>query len=137
MKAAVHSGQPPIAVIMSDPSHVEWNMWDYRLFKAHYILQDWYRDGVPIWWDESERVTFDAKARVSKSRAAIERAQESSGKDKKSTPGRYFIAEPRVMDGGEMPTREEWLEEQKLKAGSKPIVKFDRDSKEQIIQGRK
>lgn len=138
LKAAVNSGQPPIAVIMSDPSHVEWDMWDYRLFKAHYILQDWYRDGIPIWWDESERVTFDAKARVSKSRAAIERAQDaSSGKDKKPTPGRYFVAEPRVMDGGDLPTREEWLEEQMAKSGSKPISKFDTDNRTQIVQGRK
>lgn len=134
----MHSGQPPIAVILSDPSHDKWDMWDYRLFKAHYILQDWYRDGVPIWWDESERVTFDAKARVSKSRAAIERAQDaSSGKSKKPTPGRYFVAEPRVMDGGEFPTREEWLEEQKAKSGSKPVTKFNSDSKGKIVQGRK
>jgi hypothetical protein len=134
----VHSGQPPIAVILSDPSHDKWNMWDYRLFKAYYILQDWYRDGIPIWWDESERVTFDAKARLSKSRAAIERAQEAaSGKGKKSVPGRYFVAEPRVMDGGEMPTREEWIEEQKFKAGAKPVSKFASDGKGQIIQGRK
>jgi hypothetical protein len=113
-------------------------MWDYRLFKAHYILQDWYRDGIPIWWDESERVTFDAKARLSKSRAAIERAQEAaSGKGKKSVPGRYFVAEARVMDGGEMPTREEWIEEQKVKAGAKPVSKFASDSKGKIIQGRK
>ena len=137
MKAAVHSGQPPIAVILSDPSHDKWNMWDYRLFKAHYILQDWYRDGIPIWWDESDRVTFDAKARVSKSRAAIERAQESGSKNKKSTPGRYFIAEPRVMDGGELPTRDEWIEEQKVKSGVKPVNIFSDDNNTQIVQGRK
>ena len=94
------------------------------MFKAHYILEDWYRDGVPLWWDESDRVTFDAKARVSKSRAAIERAQESEGKKKSRQHGRYFIAEPRVMDGGDFPTREEWLEEQERKKGevkSRPV----------------
>lgn len=90
-------------------------MWDYRLIKAHYILEDWYRDGVPIWWDESDRVTFDAKARTSKSRAAIERAQEADSKKKNKSYGKYFIAEPRLMEGDEMPTRGEWLEEQDRK----------------------
>ncbi len=107
-------------------------MWDYRLIKAHYILEDWYRDGVPIWVDESDRITFDAKARVSKSRAAIERAQEADGKKKSKSYGRYFVAEPRVMDGGEMPTREEWLEEQNSKRG-KPL----RQPRErQVLQGK-
>jgi hypothetical protein len=99
-------------------------------------MQDWYRDGIPVWWDESERVTFDAKARISKSRAAIDRAQEANSKKKKSTPGVYFVAEPRVMDGGEMPTRAEWLEEQSRLAGSNPLIRRN-DSGEQILQGRK
>lgn len=108
-----------MAVIFNNPSHTTWSVWDYKLFKAHYILQDWYRDGVPIWVDESDRVSFDAKARVSKARAAIERAQDNASKgNKKPVYGRYFIAEPRVMDGGELPTREEWLEEQQAKNGS-------------------
>lgn len=122
LKAAVHVGHPPTAVIFSDPSHTEWTVWDYRLIKAHFLLEDWYRDGIPVWWDESDRVTFDAVARVSKSRAAIERAQDAaSGKGKKSVPGRYFIAEPRVMDGGEMPTRQEWIDEQMLKRGDNNV----------------
>lgn len=123
---------------MNDPDHKEWDEWDYKLFKAYYVLQDWYRDGIPIWWDESERVTFDAKPRVSKSRAAIERAQDaaSSGK-KKSVPGRYFIAEPRVMDGGELPTRDEWIEEQQIKSGVVSSNKFDENNRGQITQGRK
>ena len=109
-------------------------MWDYRLIKAHYILQDWYRDGVPLWWDESDRITFDAKARISKSRAAIERAQESDNKKKSKSYGRYYIVEPRVMDGGEMPTREEWLEEQERKKGNTKIRQPDRNP--HILQGK-
>lgn len=97
-------------------------MWDYRLLKAHYILQDWYRDGVPLWWDESDRVTFDAKPRFSKSRAAVERAQEALSKKKTKSYGQYFVTEPRVIDGGELPTREEWIEEQKRKAGDKTVT---------------
>lgn len=140
MKAAVASGQPPTAVLFSDPTHKEWTVWDYRLIKAHFMLQDWYRDGVPIWWDESERVTFNAKARVSKSRAAIERAQDASTKNnKKPVPGRYFVAEAVVTDGGELPTREEWMKEQASKSGPQQVVsKFGSPvEKNKIVQGRK
>jgi hypothetical protein len=132
----VKSGQPPLAVIFDDPTHDKWDVWDYRLFKAHYILEDWYRDGIPIWWDESDRVTFDAKARVSKSRAAIERAQEADSKKKSKSHGRYFTAEPRVMDGGELPTRDEWLAEQEVKRGETKQRPMRSESK-QILQGRK
>lgn len=42
------------------------------------------------------------------------------------------------MDGGELPTRDEWLEEQKSKDGSrKPMSKFDSGKGQNIIQGRK
>lgn len=110
-------------------------MWDFKLFKAHYILEDWYRDGIPVWWDESERVTFDVKARTSKSKAAIERAQEADSKKKSKSHGKYFIVEPRVMDGGEMPTRDEWLEEEERKKGE---VKPRQPTREpHILQGKK
>lgn len=118
MKAAVKSGQPPTAVILSDPEHKEWSVWDYRLFKSFYILEDWYRDGIPLWWDESDRVTFDVIARTSKSRAALERASEAEAKKKSKAHGKYFVVEPRVMDGGDFPTRAEWVEEQERKRGA-------------------
>lgn len=117
---------------MSDPSHKEWTIWDYRLLKAHYIIQDWYRDGIPIWWDESDRVTFNAEARVSKSRAAIERAQE---KDKKKVPGKYYIAKPVPMGGAELPTRDEWIEEQNNKTTSPRPSPQRREPN--VLQGRK
>jgi len=135
IKAAIEIGHPPLAVIFNDPKHDEWNAWDYKLVKAYFILQDWYRDGIPLWWDESERVTFDAKARTSKSRAAIDRAQEAANKKGRPTAGLYFVAEPRVMDGGELPTKAEWLEEQ-AKLNGAPIRK-EPDTKGQILQGRK
>jgi hypothetical protein len=105
-------------MIFNDPLHEKWDEWDYKLFKAHYILEDWYRDGIPLWWDESDRVTFDAKPRVSKSKASIERAQEANAKKKSKSYGIYFTVEPRLMDGEEMPTRDEWLEEQAAKQGN-------------------
>lgn len=103
-------------------------------------MQNWYRDGIPVWWDESERVTFDAVARVSKSRAAIERAQDAaSGKGKKPVPGRYFIAEPRLIEGENMPTRDEWIAEQSAKRGEKPVsTKFgSANDRTKIVQGKK
>jgi len=123
-----------MAVIFSDPKHDKWTVWDYRLIKAHYILEDWYRDGIPLWVDESDRITFDAKVRTSKSRAAIERAQEADSKKKSKQYGKYYTAEPRVMDGGEMPTRSEWLEEQQAKRGANLSVRRDGP---QVIQGKK
>lgn len=136
LKAAAGIGHPPTAVIFSDPSHKKWTVWDYRLIKAHYILMDWYRDGVPIWWDESDRVTFDVKARTSKSRAATERAQEADGKKKNKSYGKYFIAEPRLMEGDEMPTRQEWLEEQERKNAT-PARRPPGRGDGHILQGKK
>lgn len=98
-------------------------------------MQDWYRDGIPIWWDESERVTFDVKGRVSKSRAAIERAQQKDSKKKNPTPGLYYTAKPRTIDGGPLPDRDEWLEEQKAKEGNQRVDRrFDGPN---IVQGKK
>jgi hypothetical protein len=134
LKVSAKIGHPPTAVIFSDPSHTEWTVWDYRLIKAYYLVQDWYRDGIPVWWDESDRVAFDAKARYSKSRAAVERAQEADGKKKKKSYGKYFIAEPRVIDGGEMPTRDEWLEEQERKKG---MGNVDYGNGPRVMQGRR
>ena len=99
------------------------------------MLLDWYRDGIPLWWDESDRVTFDAKARTSKSKAAIERAQEADSKKKSKSYGKYWIAEPRVMDDGEMPSREEWLDEQESKKGAVKSVPRSREPK--FLQGKK
>lgn len=123
-------------MIFNDPSHDAWDEWDYKLFKAHYILEDWYRDGIPVWWDESDRVTFDAKARTSKSRAAVERAQEADGKKKSKAYGKYYVTEPRVMDGGDMPTREEWLKEQEEKKGAVQAAPL-RKVEPHILQGKK
>ena len=41
------------------------------------------------------------------------------------------------MDGGELPTRDEWLDEQAVKSGDKAANKFVKDTRGQIIQGRK
>lgn len=77
------------------------------------------------------------KSRVSKSRAAVERAQEQASKNKKPVFGRYFVAEPKVMDGGDFPTRTEWLEEQEVKSGNIKASTNFQDSGPKVTQGRK
>lgn len=82
---------------------------------------------------------FEAEARVSKSRAAIERAQEKASKGKNTVHGRYFIANPVVQGGGDFPTRDEWVEEQARKRGNKPkSTKFGSvDDGDKYSKGRK
>jgi hypothetical protein len=126
-------------MIFNDPSHKEWTVWDYKLYKAYFMKEDWYRDGIPVWWDESDRVAFDAEPRISKSRAAIEKAQEKASKAKTQTHGRYYIAKPRVIGGGELPTRDEWIQEQEIKSGRRKISPTSNRNTEgpTILQGRK
>ena len=72
---------------------------------------------------------------MSKSKAAIERAYEADSKKKSKSYGRYFIAEPRLMEGDEMPTRDEWIAEQENKKGA---VQERRPAREpHIVQGKK
>lgn len=75
---------------------------------------------------------------MSKSRAAVQRAEESASK-KKAVPGRYFIAEPRIADGGDWPTRDEWLIEQYNKNSKTQVSSKFGSSNDgnQIKQGRK
>lgn len=119
IRAALEAGQPPKAMIFNDPTHTEYDRWDYKLVKAYHFLQDYTNGSFPIWWDESDRVTFDVKTKISKSKAALTRAEENAakrqGSNGKATPGKYFYAVPRTMDGGPMPTFHEWQEEQMAK----------------------
>lgn len=76
---------------------------------------------VPVYWDQSDRVTFDVNKGKSKSRAKIQAAERRSQKAAENSPeqldGVYFYAVPRTMDGGPLPTYEEWVEEQARKRG--------------------
>jgi hypothetical protein len=126
IKAAVQAGLPPKQVIFEDPSHTEYDFWDLRLLKAFHFAESFVNEGIPIWWDESDDVTFDVERRVSRSRAATDRAQkqESSGtgtdgKPREAPPGRYYVPVPRKMGGGPMPTFSEYVEEQERKKGKK------------------
>lgn len=88
--------------------------------KAAYFAQDFIREGIPVWWDESDDVNFEVEKRISRSRAATQRAEESeNGKDKKSPPGRYYIPIPKARGGQSLPTFADWVEETARKRGKK------------------
>lgn len=122
VRAAVKANLPPKQVIFNDPKHTEYDYWDLKLLKAYYFSEDFIRDGIPIWWDESSDVAFEAEKRISQSRAATQKAEESeNGKDKKSPPGRYYIAVPKARSGGgSLPTFKQWIDEMDRRKGRKP-----------------
>jgi hypothetical protein len=117
IRAALDAGVPPTAIILRDPGRKEYGAWDLKLAAAYHIYSDMLRGSVPVYWDESDRVTFDVKVGKSKSRAAIERREEADSKGKKDTKGLYYYAVPRTIDGGPLPTLDEWHEERLRKAG--------------------
>ena len=118
-------GERPTATLMHDPFYghrdsfsgdVErepfWLDWDYALATALQTVED-YTDaetGQLVWVEQSSRVTFDAQRYTKKSIAAIDR--KTSGKNYKAQPGERWRAKPVVMDGGDLPTMREWIEEQ-------------------------
>ena len=107
--------QPPLAVILDDPSR-DWTFWDYRLVKALVLSQDMQSGtGVPLYLDRSDRVRFEVGSYVSRSKAALDRAEEKASKGKAKNYGKVFYPIPRTVDGGPMPTLEEFLQEQELK----------------------
>ena len=120
VKAAVLANLPPKQVIFNDPTHTTYDYWDLRLLKAYYFAQDFIRDGVPVWWDESDDVAFEVEKRISRSRAAIQRSEKSeSGKDKTPPEGRYYVPIPKGKSGKPLPTFEQWNEEQARKKARK------------------
>lgn len=122
VKAAISFGNPPIAHILEDPSHTEWTRMDYRVSNAYQMMLDFETEGWPIWIDQSNRVRFEAKTRVSRSAEALERKQwhdqKAAEKQKNHVPkfGQRYYATPVTIDGGPMPTKQEWLESQREKA---------------------
>lgn len=97
---------------------------DLKLIKAFHIREDMLVGNVPIYWDQSDRVAFDIKTGISKSKAATERWERQQEKKNKngtqSTPGLFAYPVPRTVDGGPMPTLEEWVAEKAAKQGKQP-----------------
>lgn len=89
-------------------------MWDYKLIKAYHLHEQYMDGNFPIWIDRSDRVTFDVKRGISRSKAAMDR-HETRNQNKKDAPGVFYYPVPRTMDGGPLPTMEEWVEQEKTK----------------------
>lgn len=112
VRAAVKINKPPLAVIFEEPER-EWTRWDFRLVKALEIYEDMKTGtGMPMYWDRSDRVRFETESFVSKSKAVLDRAEERASQSKTKNYGKVFYAVPKTMDGGPLPTLEEFLVEQ-------------------------
>jgi hypothetical protein len=122
-------------VILSDPSHKEWTVWDYRLIKAYHLKQGFMSGNFPVWLDRDENVWFESKSFVSRSEAVIEDAQE---KDQKSggTKGKKFYATIKGTRNGEpLPTMRDFLEKQALARGQKSSMPPKEEWVDLPIQG--
>lgn len=117
IRAAASAGKPPLSFIFEDPRHVEYNVWDVRLSVALGVYDDMMRGSIPVYWDESDRIRFEVEKGVSKSRAALDRREAQEAKSKDPNYGVYYYAVPKVIDGGPLPTLQEWLDEKAAKRG--------------------
>lgn len=108
IQAAIESGRPPLELLLDQPNR-ERSRLDGILIKAYYLQRAYEIDGYPIWIEESTDVDFVAKARVIRSLAVVERAQEAEGKKKNPMPGKRFHAEVVLHEGAKWPTRADWL----------------------------
>lgn len=122
VRAAINAGLPPLAVLFDEPKR-EWTRWDTILIKAYEIYTDMTNGtGIPVYWDRSDRVQFELGTYVSKSRAVLDRAEEKARESKSKNHGKVFYAIPHTVDGGPLPTLEEFLAEQsekkKISAGN-------------------
>lgn len=112
------AGKPPVQFLIEDPEHREYTKWDFRLAKAYEIYEDMLQGNVPMYIDRSSRVSFITKSFVSKSKAALDRAEERASKATAKQYGRVFYAVPVTNDGGPLPTLQEYLKEQaEMEAG--------------------
>jgi hypothetical protein len=120
IRAAVRANLPPKQVIFNNPAHKEYDFWDLRLLKAYYLTEDFTRDGIPLWWDESDDVFFEVEKRVSRSKAAVQRAEKGeTGKDREPPLGRYYVPVPKTRGGAPLPSLDDWQEELARKKGKK------------------
>lgn len=98
-------------------SDVVWTDWDYSLAESAQFISDYTtQEGHLIWEAESERITFNAKKKINKARAAIDRRTKGTEKNPyKASDGEYWVTEPVIMRGDDWPTVSEWFDEQARK----------------------
>lgn len=101
---------------MSNDPEAKWTQWDYKLVKALEIYDNMMAGGsFPFYIDRSDRVRFEVKSLVSKSKAVLDRAEERASNSKSKNYGKILYAVPETIDGGPLPTLEEFLAEQEEK----------------------
>lgn len=112
VRAAVSAGKPPLAFILGDPTR-EWTKVDFDLVTGLRLLEEMQTGtGVPIYWDRSDRVRFEVGTFISRSKQALDQREEADAKSKNKNHGRVHYPIPVAVDGGPLPTLEEWLDEQ-------------------------
>lgn len=114
IRAAIKINKPPIGVMFGDPD-AKWTKWDLRLVMALEIHDNMMQGGIPLYWDRSDRVRFEVESYVSKSKAVLDRAEAKAAEGKTKNYGKIFYVKPHTVDGGPLPTLEEFLEEQASK----------------------
>jgi hypothetical protein len=118
VESSVAYGKPPVQFILGDPSWKKWTKWDIAIGNAYHMLAHYEVNGYPVWIDQSPRVVFERKERKSRSQEQLDRYQHDERKrmEKKGAKPKFGISPyvvPRTVDGGPLPTKEEWLEAQK------------------------
>lgn len=131
VSVALKSGQRPTAMITrfrgfghTDPftglivgNADDWIDWDYALASAWQLHEDMIdvNRGLPIHHIQSKRVKVVAELYTDKIDEAIDKAQAAKGENWKPKPGQHWIPRLKTVDGGELPTLEEFFEEQEEK----------------------
>lgn len=89
----------------------EWIDWDYALAAALQTLEDLSdQNGIPVWESESERVDIQAKKKIDKFQASIDR--KTKGTDKKpykAEPGESWVPDVSLRGSGDFPTYREYV----------------------------
>jgi hypothetical protein len=94
-----------------------WEEFDFKLLEAYQILQDETCNmcGQPIWICRSTSSNIRIKVRKTQCNvtAELEKKQKSDEKAKRELkPGEYYYTAVETYDGGYLPTRQEFYEEQ-------------------------
>lgn len=96
--------------------------WDYILADVYQIIEDnTNKHGHLRWEADSDLVAFDAKKRIDKAQAAIDR-KTRGGKNKpyEPSPGEYWVTSPVLKNpDGKWPTLEDWYKQEAKKNGKK------------------
>ena len=110
---------PPLGMINRDPD-AKWTKWDFKLVTGLELYDNLATgSGFPVYIDQSDRVRFELNSYVSKSKAVLDRAEENASKGTAKNHGKVFYVTPETIDGGPLPTLEEYLEEKARKDAQK------------------